>query len=112
MINREPWAVVTYTDRLPAFVKGGITLWRFVFIRPQYRDDAGLLNHELTHVRQGWRMLLYPFSKYRPQLEVEAYREQLKWCKSSVAVDIFADYLVRDYGLSLTTEQAKALLLA
>lgn len=112
MIHRDPWAVVTYTDRLPAFVHGGITLWRFVFIRTKYQGDDGLLQHELTHIRQGSRMWLYPFPKYRLQLELEAYREQLKYCRTSVAAGIFADYLANDYWLSITTEQAKAALLA
>ena len=112
MLIREPLSVVAYTDRLPAFVKGGITLWRFIFIRPKYRGDEGLLHHELTHVRQGWRMLLYPFPKYRLRLEVEAYREQMKWCRTGAVVDIFAGYLVSDYGLSISLEQAKAELLA
>ncbi len=111
MIHRDPWAVVTYTDRLPAFVKGGITLWRFIFIRPKYRGDEGLLRHELTHVRQGWRMLLYPFPKYRLRLEVEAYREQMKWYRTNTVVEIFAHYLVNDYGLKITLDEARRLLI-
>lgn len=111
MLIKNPLSVVIYTDRLPSFVKGGITLWRFIFIRPKYRDDLGLLHHELTHIRQGWRMLLYPFPKHRLRLEVEAYREQMKWYRTSTVVEIFAHYLVNDYGLNITLDEARRLLL-
>lgn len=112
MINRDPFAVVIYTDWLPKIVNGGVTLFGFlIFIRPKYRNDYGLLQHELMHVRQGLRMLLYRFEKYRLQLELEAYREQLRWSIDKAAdADIFAGYLAENYGLSISKDEARRLL--
>ena len=57
----------------------------FIRIR-EYKDDEGVLRHEMTHVKQFYRMLLifHPFLYllwpwYRLQSELEAFREQLKW---------------------------------
>lgn len=44
---------VEYTDVLPADF-GGTTKGPFIRIRPQYRHDQGLLEHEKFHVRQWW----------------------------------------------------------
>lgn len=54
-----------------------------VKIRPKYKDDKGLLNHELKHVEQFYNDYLYGlkynFSKaFRYKMELEAYTEQVK----------------------------------
>ena len=78
-------ALVFYTLRFIPEKYAGVTLAFLVLIRPSYREDAGLLAHEKTHVRQFWRtfginMLRYYFSAdYRLQAELEAYRMQLTY---------------------------------
>ena len=52
-------------------------------LRPKYRDDEGIKNHELAHARQYGRLLwLHPlllsFGWYRLFTELQAYREQVK----------------------------------
>lgn len=52
-------------------------------IRPKYKDDLGLLNHELKHVEQFntdyFYGLKYKFLKsFRYKMELEAYTEQIK----------------------------------
>ena len=50
------FAHIKYSDDMPEKF-GGITRFWFVTIRPKYKDDAGLLRHELTHVQQFWDCL-------------------------------------------------------
>ena len=107
MLNRDPWALVTYTDRLPKFVGGGCTLWRFVFMRTKYRQDVGLLAHELTHIRQGWRMLLYPFRYPRLQLEVEAFRAQIAAMGQGYDPTPLVNHLRNDYLQHITEDEAR-----
>lgn len=87
----------------------------FIFIRPSHKDDLGLLEHEKTHVRQFWKMLIlhpimYKLSKnYRLKCEVEAYRNQLRYyAKDNTA--LFAKYLCEKYDLNLTHDEAVRLL--
>ena len=54
-----------------------------IVIRPKYKEDIGLLNHELKHVEQYsknfFHGLIYRFSKsYRYKCELDAYKEQIK----------------------------------
>ena len=91
-----------------------LTVAFVVFIRPEYRNDAGLIAHELTHVRQFWRWLglnglLYKFSKkWRTRFEVEAYRKQLEF--SPHALEHFAVSLSTKYALNITHDRAIELL--
>lgn len=86
-----------------------------IFIRPEYKDDAGLLAHERIHVWQWLRTLglhsfLYMLSdRYKLAAEVEAYREQAKHYSDDRA-PTFAAYIATDYGLSISAADALALI--
>lgn len=90
-----------------------------IFIRPEYKGDAGLLAHEKVHVKQWLRTiyslgavhaLLYLFSdKYKLACEVEAYRAQAA-CYADDRTPQFAIYIADDYGLSISAEDALKLL--
>ena len=102
-----------YTDRMPNEWCGGYARMWFIRIRPKYKDDIGLLEHEKVHVRQFWRMcgfhgLLYWFKWYRLKSEVEAYRIQLKY--NNKALGKFAIRLAGNYNLGITVEEATKLL--
>ena len=106
---------VFYTDRLIPTRFAGTTIGPFVFIRPSYKDDIGLLNHELVHVKQFWKnplmQLWYQFSKKdRLQYEAEAYNTQLKY--SPNRLDLFAGFLVNNYNLQITLDQARQAILS
>ena len=107
------WLQVKITDDMLDWQAGCAWAW-IVKIRPKYRDDAGLLAHELVHVRQWWRLLilhpiLYAWSKrYRLRCEVEAYREQLTYCSANR--DLFGYSIASRYGLEITAEEAAKLL--
>jgi hypothetical protein len=49
--------IIKYTDNMPEGV-GGYARWFFIAIRPKYRDDVGIHEHELEHVRQWWLPVL------------------------------------------------------
>ena len=108
--------MVIYTDKfLPDDSAGGVRLW-FILIRPKYRNDIGLHKHEQVHVDQFWRLppllhpLLYTFSKtYRLKCEVEAYREQLRWCETD-RTEKFAWFIANKYELDIDIDAARALL--
>lgn len=90
--------------------------WSFlIFIRPDHSSDQGLLQHELTHVKQFYRQPLvhgikYAFDpSYRLDCEVEAYREQMRYYPTDLS-ELFALYLSRDYGLDIDVVGARELL--
>jgi hypothetical protein len=106
---------VFYTNKLIPQEYGANAIGPFIFIRPKYIDDTGLLEHEKVHVRQFWSTLglfgiaYYLSKKYRLKYELEAYKEQLKY----YAVDkrpLFAQYLSTKYGLDITQQEALELL--
>ena len=86
-----------------------------MFIRPQYRDDRGLLEHEKVHRRQwlrtlGIHSLLYLFvPEYKLHCEVEAFKVQAE-CYTDDRLPKFAGYISRNYGLKVTEENALQLL--
>lgn len=113
-------AIVIYSDRLVPDRFAGYSYGPIVAIRPACRGDRGLLEHEFVHARQWWRGLgvihaaRYWLSRaYRLRAEVEAYREQLRWCASpDLAAKQFARFLVDKYDLGVTYDEALALLTA
>ena len=83
----------------------------FIFVKPAYKDDVGLKNHEMTHVKQFWHNplfgLWYMFSKKsRMEYEAEAYKVQLKFYPDD-RLDVFAGLLAKNYNLGITVDQAK-----
>lgn len=111
-------AFVFYTEKIKEGF-GGVAKWCRVKIRPKYRDDRGLLEHELTHVKQWYRTLflhpvLYKFcAKYRLRSEVEAYRVQLRFYPKSRQVALknhFAEAIASKYRLNVSVGRAFALL--
>ena len=48
--------VINFTEKLPSGF-GGTTQGPIIKILPKYKDDAGLLEHEKTHVRQWYAVL-------------------------------------------------------
>lgn len=130
-------AYIQYTDNVPA-PHGAITVGPWVRILPKYKDDVGLLAHELVHVEQFWFGVL-AFLVWLPVLklyvapetalmllaggcaiafalrkrlklmaEVDAYRVQLQYDKGNKW--LFATYISARYGLDITTERAIELL--
>lgn len=92
-------------------VGGYAWLW-FIRIRPKYRNDVGILEHEKTHVRQFFRTCglhgqLLRFRWYRLRAEVEAYREQLKHRNNVLQL---ATRLAVYYDLDITIKEAVELL--
>ena len=107
--------IVFYTDRLIPQQFAGYTRGPVIFIRPEYKNDKGLLEHEKVHVRQFWRTLglhgpIYKFSKsYRLKCELEAYSVQLRYSPNSA--DVFAKFITEKYDLDITQAEAKEALL-
>lgn len=109
--------LIFYTEKFVPEPHAGCSMGPFICIRPKYKDDIGLLEHEKVHRKQffssfGLFPLFYSFSeKYRFNAEVEAYREQLKHYDESRynnLVTKFANFIVERYNLSnVTVEQAK-----
>ena len=106
---------VIYTNHLIPNTFAGQTIGPFILIRPSHKDDTGLLEHEKVHVRQFWRTLgLFGIGyllskKYRLKIEVEAYKEQLKYYPTDKKA-LFAYYLATKYNLDITQEEALKLL--
>ncbi len=107
--------IVFYTDRLIPQQFAGCARGPVIFIRPKYKNDKGLLEHEKVHVRQFWRTLgfhglIYKFSKsYRLKCELEAYSVQLRYSPHSA--DAFAKFIAEKYDLDIAQAEAKEALL-
>ena len=77
--------IVVYTDLIPTRF-AGYTLGFVILLRPKFKDDIALLEHEKIHVNQFWRTfglfgIAYKLSKaYRLKYELEAYTKQLEFC--------------------------------
>jgi hypothetical protein len=103
--------MIFYTNNFIAKNFAGCTRGPFIFIRPEYRNDAGMLAHEKVHVRQWFRTLgihplLYALSNsYKLRCEVEAYREQAKYDADDCSAT-YAGYLSELYGFNITKEEA------
>lgn len=107
--------MIFYTNRFVPETSAACTRGPLIFIRPEYKNDIGLLEHEKTHVRQwyrtcGFHSIIYPLSQlYRLKAELEAYKCQLNYSPNNV--DLFAEYISTDYGINITKSEAKKLLL-
>lgn len=110
-----PFALVVEADRLIPARFDGYAVGPLVLVRPG--TSAGLLAHELTHVRQFWRtggmygLLSICSARWRQRFEVGAYRAQLAVAGPGQVLH-FAVALASNYGLGLTTEEAYRLLTA
>ena len=117
---------IWYTER---GMTGGIIGWQrwfIIAIKPSHKGDVGLVQHELTHVKQWavvtlaagivlgliWLPLaimspsvhaaLYMFiRRYRCWCEARAFARQTKFYFDDRSVK-FAGYLHRNYGLDIT----------
>jgi hypothetical protein len=87
----------------------------FVFVRPEHKNDLGLIAHEKVHVRQWFcTLMLHPLlylisDKYKLNSEVEAYKEQLKHYPKSTQENnliLFSGYLANNYNLNITQDEA------
>jgi len=103
--------IVFYTNFLVPKTAAGCARGIFILIRPQYKDDIGLLAHERVHVKQyvrsfGLSGILYKLSKkHRYKYELEAFKRQVAVSGSHTA-DHLASRLAENYGLDITKEQA------
>jgi hypothetical protein len=85
-----------------------------IIIRPERKDDIGLLNHELKHEEQyknKWNHFFkYNFSKkYRFKCELQAYKEQIKEYKyiSIIQCNWIIKALQNDYKLKFERQYIK-----
>lgn len=106
--------MVFYTDKFIPQRFAGYTIGPLIFIRPNYKTDLGLLEHERTHVRQFWEsygtmgFLYLLSSKHRLLYEVAAFRAQLKISPGNEK--LFATLLSSNYKLNIDVTQAEQLL--
>jgi len=99
--------IVFYTNWFIPKKAAGCARAIFIFIKPEYREDIGLLAHERTHVRQFLRLFFihsfkYLFNKdYRYWCEVEAYGRQLQVNGNLDYLDLYAGFICREYNLDV-----------
>lgn len=110
--DRESMEMIFYQDRFVPEGAAGCARGFLIFIRPKYKDDKGLLEHEKLHVHQFWtggliiHSMRYKFSKkYRFASEVAAYAEQAKWYADDRRPK-FARFIAESYGLDVTEYEA------
>lgn len=93
-----------------------------IVIQQKYKNDKGIFQHELTHIKQWYRGGLFIHSiryknnrTYRIQCEVEAYRNQMQYPDRNghyLMVEEASEKLLWDrYDLRITKEEAILLFL-
>jgi len=96
------------------FIRKGMaatTIAMCIFIRPEYKQDKGLLAHEQVHVSQFWRTfgassLLYLLPSFRYKYEVEAYKKQLEFSVyHEKDAAHFAAFITNNYWLSVEQDK-------
>ena len=107
---------VFYVNWLP-FSAGGLSVAVFVFLLEKYREDKGLVEHELEHVQQSYRglfifhtLLYLLYTPYRQWAEIKAYRRQLAYYGPEHSCDFAVRALTTKYRLPLTIGEARKLL--
>ena len=99
--------------------KAGAATGFIVRIREDKKDDEGLLEHELSHVRDCYYFLFLPymillkFKWFRQWCEIRAYKIQLKHPPASGQDRyrwIFARLISTRYNLNTSVEEAYRLL--
>ncbi len=106
--------LVIITDAMPKKF-GGMCLGVIVLLRPKWKDNEGLLQHELTHIKQNLRSgLTSAFrqnwdKQHKLDRECEAYAVQLtyssnkKWHKKC-----YVDFMYNKYNLGMTKTRITA----
>lgn len=111
--------LVFYTDKFIPDGSRGCAKGPFIFIRPQCKEDEGLLAHEKEHVRQFWANpilhgLQYKFQwKYRLRCEIAAYQQQLKYVQAGDKDRYrthYAEMVATRYKIPVTAEYVERLL--
>lgn len=101
------------------FNRHGVAVGNLVFINKAYKNDEGLLQHELTHVKQFYKYMIIPFcilgytNKYKLKFEVEAYKVQLGYCSKELKeyyLNKYAELIANTYGLPISKAEAILLL--
>jgi len=105
------YGVAFYTDFLVSRNAGGTTYGPFAFIRPKYRDEEGMFQHEMVHTRQFWRYFgLQHLFMTQLERELEAYKVQLRYYTYD-RLPLFAYYLSHNYPkIHITEDEALKLL--
>jgi len=107
----SPPCLIFYSDTRLKDWQDGATFGPVVIIRPTYKNDLGLLAHELFHTKQWWLTLgTHPIwynlvPKYRYWSEIWAYRRQLK--SNPEYIDYYVDLIESHYGLTVSKETIK-----
>lgn len=109
-------AFLFYSDLLKR--SGGLTFGPLILLKKKYKGDAstdanGLVEHELTHVRQFYRTCglngpRYLFARWRLAYEVEAYKAELRYTPDAACA--FAWCIANRYRLDITQSEALKLL--
>jgi hypothetical protein len=114
--------MVFYTNKFVDKNKAGKAIACFIFIRPEYKSDIGLLIHEETHVKQFWRnpfnmLFTVPNKKAILAREIEAYARQIEYYdtqqpgRTEYYVDFFTWKIFNEYDVDTTLGVIKDLLL-
>ena len=103
--------VVFITNWLIPSKFAGYHIGTVSFVRPEYKDDEGLIQHELTHVKQNIRTLgvsgirQYFDKNHKLDRECEAYATQLMYVpndQKEVMRRRFVNFMYTKYDLGMS----------
>lgn len=106
-------AIVLYSNWLVPKRYAGRVFLMLVLIRKCRSGNEGVLQHELTHVKQFYRNPLWPILymvsvKKRLKYEAEAYGAQAHYSKTPTkAIEEYATSLCEQYGITETKSRVE-----
>lgn len=107
--------MIIQTNLIPAEFDA-ITIWPFIFIRPDNANDKALIAHEMVHYIEQRNCGVLPWliryalsKKFRLMAEVRGYKKQIQI--GGITTTEAANYLV-EYGTGISFNDATALLTA
>lgn len=107
---------VIFTGRLIGKGFAGRSYGVFIVVRPDYRNDEPLIQHELEHCRQWYRtlgvhgILMKVCSNWRFKREVEAYAVQALWHtedERNGCIGRFSVFISEKYNLDVSYRAAR-----
>lgn len=75
------------------------TIFPFIIVKEDYKDNKGLIEHEKVHIRQvllGRGFLYYFSAEWKYKLEMEAYQKQL-WANMAEYKEIYKEKSEEEY---------------
>lgn len=102
--------MVIYTNKFIPKRFASVNLFFFILMRPEFKGDKSLMEHELVHTEQVWKWLIlqpimyHASKKWRLKFEAEAYAVSVKY---GLPLKDAGRFLSTLYNLDISQKEAE-----